>query len=79
MTMPQMPRSAFNKQHRYRLVLSSDNIALINCGNCAHFGGIKGVIEVDGCFLMTQCGIPPEEFKVNTRRGLCDLHQRKKP
>jgi hypothetical protein len=72
-----MERSTFNKQYNYRLVLISDNIDLKHCGNCIHLNGIKGFIEIDGCFLMKQCGISPENIKVNNRRSVCDLWQRK--
>jgi len=79
MTMPQIGRPAFNSQFHYRLVLSSDNIDLKHCGNCAHLNGIVGDLRNYGCSLMKQCGIPPEGIRVNVRRGLCDFHQRKNP
>jgi hypothetical protein len=78
MMMSKMERSTFNKTYNYRLVVTSDNIDLKHCGNCTHYGGIKGLFEVDGCFLMIQCEIPRKEIEINQRRGLCDLWQKKK-
>jgi len=78
MMMGKIERSTFNKQYNYRHVLVSDNIDLKHCGNCAHIDGIKGIAEVDGCFLMRKCHIPLKEIKVNKRRGLCALWKRKK-
>jgi len=72
MMIGKMERSTFNKQHNYRLVCVSDNIDLKHCGNCTH------VVDGVGCNLMWQSGITGEEIKVNNRRGLCALWQRKK-
>ena len=77
MMMNYMDRSTFERQYNYRFTLASDNIDLKHCENCAHLNGIKGIKEVDGCYLMYQCRIPPDELKVDYRHGLCDLHQRK--
>ena len=76
MIMTTMERSKFNKQYNYRLVLSSDNIDLKHCGNCTHFSVTKRINKIDECLLMVGCGIPFDEIKVNSRRGLCNLHQR---
>ena len=65
-----MERSTFDKQHNYRLVLSSDNIHLRHCGNCANLTRFTS-----DCFIMVGYGIPPEERKVNHSRGLCNRHQ----
>jgi len=71
MTMLQRGREAFNKRHRYRSVLSSDNIDLKHCGNCANLNRFTG-----DCSLMAGYGVQPEERKADRRRGLCDLWQR---
>jgi len=79
MMMSPMERSAFNKTYNYRHEqITSDNIDLKHCGNCTHLNGIKGIAEVDGCYLMAQCLIPHGEITVNRRRGLCDLWQKRK-
>jgi hypothetical protein len=59
-------------------VLSSDNIDLHHCGNCAYINYFKGVADFDGCSTMKRFGIPPEETKVNCGRGLCDIWRKKK-
>jgi len=72
-----LERPIFNKQHNYRLVLTSDNIDLKHCGNCDHVILTAGEKNLDECSAMSGYGVPPGDRDVNSLRGLCDLHRRK--
>jgi len=76
--MQKMTRTEYNREYNYRLTLSSDNIDLHHCGNCASLNYFKGITEFDGYSTMERFSIPPEETNVNCSRGVCSLWRRKK-